>query len=163
MIHKIIWGFYILIIIGIIFIFIDISRCKNKKQSLENIKIHDENVYISESKTCGEYGRGVYAGRNIKEGEYFDSAEYIIDNTGDFRGILNDYTFNLIPIEREAYAFGNASLYNHSDKPSAKYFVDIKVNKIIFQSLRDIKKDEEITVFYGENWWKKRKKDFKQK
>jgi len=41
--------------------------------------------------------------------------------------------------------------------------LDEDIEKMVFRALRDISKDEEITVSYGEDWWSLRGKEFKKK
>ena len=58
------------------------------------------------------------------------------------------------------FPLGWVGLYNHSDTPNAKFEVDSE-KTISVVSLREIQADEEIFVYYGEDWWAK--KPFLQK
>jgi SET domain-containing protein len=65
---------------------------------------------------------------------------------------LSNYTFGLPgeAEERSVLALGYASLYNHKDNCNCDYLINEKVIKIF--ALRDIAKDEELFIFYGEDW-----------
>jgi len=163
MIHKIIWAFYGIILLCIIVFLFEEGKFNKKKGSMKDIRIYDDNVYIKGSEWGGEYGRGVYARRDIKKGEYFEEVEFVMDKDQKLTGLIKDYTFNLQSRKVIAIAFNCGSMYNHTDKPNCKYFLDEDIEKIVFMALRDISKDEEITVSYGENWWSLRGKEFKKK
>lgn len=156
-----------LIIIVKIFIIIiynyKINNYLKNKGSMKDICIYYDKVYIKESNVGGNYGRGVYAREDIKKGEVFEKAEIIEDKEQVLRGIILDYTFNLQSRGRNAMAFNAGSIYNHSDEPNAKYYLDDNKNIIVFYALKDIGKDEEIIVSYGDKWWKIRGKEFKKK
>ena len=47
---------------------------------------------------------------------------------------------------------GPATYINHSCEPNSKMYV-LRPREIVVQALRDIKKDEEITISYGSNYF----------
>lgn len=51
--------------------------------------------------------------------------------------------------EEAAIALGYGSLYNHSYTPNAKYRKDFDNNLLKYICIRDIQKDEEITINYN--------------
>ncbi|PJE76536.1 hypothetical protein COV05_04170 [Candidatus Uhrbacteria bacterium CG10_big_fil_rev_8_21_14_0_10_48_16] len=53
--------------------------------------------------------------------------------------------------------FRICSLYNHSYEPNAKYDKDFVNNRIVFTSVKTVKKGEEITVNYNGDPDKKEK------
>ena len=57
-----------------------------------------------------------------------------------------------------AICFGFGSYYNHSYKPNATYKKEIKKQIIRFIAIRDIKKNEEITVNYNYGKQKSKKR-----
>jgi len=57
--------------------------------------------------------------------------------------------------ERLVLTLGFGSLYNHTDTPNARYKEQYSETAIDFIALRDIKKDEEITVNYAQGKKKK--------
>ena len=50
--------------------------------------------------------------------------------------------------EQMVMALGFGSIYNHTDEPNAYYQERLQDQTIAFVALRDIAKDEEITVHY---------------
>ena len=70
-------------------------------------------------------------------------------------GIIRDYVFRKdAEAIRSVIAFGYASLYNHSDTPSASWFVD--ESYVVIRAIEPIKKDDEIFVSYGDTYWTSR-------
>lgn len=111
-------------------------------------------LYIGNSEIGGTYGRGVFANKKYDIGDIIESSPYIIDKLNNFIGPTRDYVFT-INSESVALAFGYASLYNHSDTPNARwYFVN---DKLVFQAIKTINKNEEILISYGSNYWNSRK------
>ena len=155
-------GFIIFLNILFISIYFISSNYLKNKGSMKDIKIYYENVYIKESNVGGNYGRGVYARKDIKKGEVFEVVQIIEDKDHVLRGIILDYTFNLESRGNNAIAFNAGSMYNHSDEPNAKYYLNDSKNVIVFHALKPIKKDDEIIVSYGEKWWKLRGKEFQK-
>ena len=90
-------------------------------------------------KDSGIHGKGLFARKDIKVGETIGSIEYKpTDKDGPYvlwiedQGILVDSELKYI---------------NHSPKPNACYCDDLDV-----VALKNIKKDEEITHDYGDDW-----------
>lgn len=52
--------------------------------------------------------------------------------------------------ERLIIALGFGSIYNHTDTPNAKYSEKYKEKTIDFIAIKEIKKNEEITVNYSQ-------------
>lgn len=61
---------------------------------------------------------------------------------------------------RAFFPLGWVGLYNHSDNPSAE-FVYVSDDLVGIRSLCEISIDQEITVCYGDHWW--RQKGYLQK
>lgn len=53
-------------------------------------------------------------------------------------------------------ALGFGSIYNHSDDPSIKLKFDYENQMFSAIAARDIEKDEELFVTYGDSYWKHR-------
>lgn len=90
-------------------------------------------------KKSGIHGKGLFAARNIKAGEVLGSIKYNpVDEDGPYvlwlaeQGIKVDCELKFI---------------NHSKKPNACYCDDLDV-----VALTNIKKGEEITHDYGDDW-----------
>lgn len=90
-------------------------------------------------KKSGIHGKGLFAARNVKAGEVLGSIKYNpVDEDGPYvlwlgeQGIKVDCELKFI---------------NHSKKPNACYCDDLDV-----VALKNIKKGEEITHDYGDDW-----------
>lgn len=95
-------------------------------------------------------GKGVFASQNIKKGEVVEVAPIIIlqfEELIDTKwNSLFDYYFWMDDFV--VLALGYGSLYNHSDKPNAKYSIYKNRKEVKFTALKDIKKGEEILFNY---------------
>jgi hypothetical protein len=47
-------------------------------------------------------------------------------------------------------------MYNHRDDPSAIYDIDAKKKVMVVRAAIPIRRGEEITVTYGDDWWNTR-------
>lgn len=97
---------------------------------------------------------GVFARENIAAGTIIEECP-IIFTRNDAYSI--DYAFNW-DNSMSALALGYGALYNHSENPNATYSTDKKTGIITFKAIKPIKKDEEIFVNYGKNWFPYRNK-----
>lgn len=107
-------------------------------------------------KNC-KYGRGVFARSKYLPGELIEVCPVIVldgldENLLDAygRGVLERYIFGFGK-NKVAIALGYGSLYNHSTKPNAAYGYSVKNKEIMFWSITDIKKGEQIFIDYGYN------------
>lgn len=102
---------------------------------------------------------GVFATDDIKSGEILEENCFIELPIGlnEFSSILLDYRYNYPRLSNKAQqvmAFGFSCVYNHSNDPSAKWETDEENRIFIFSAIKDIKKDEEIFIYYGgDNYW----------
>jgi len=115
--------------------------------------VASEKVYIKQSKIL-DAGRGVFARCDIKKDELIEKCpvvevpKYDVSNVRE--GILVTYFFYFGKNkQRLAIALGFGSIYNHSYKPNATYKIRHKEKTIDFIALKNIKKDDEITVNYN--------------
>ena len=111
-----------------------------------------DKVYIAESKIANA-GRGVYARRDIRKGEVVEMCPTIDISTDDLV-YLNETTLVTYlfycgdDLEQAVIALGFGSIYNHSYQPNAIYEIKPQKGVMSLVALRDISKDEEITVSY---------------
>ncbi|SEC56090.1 SET domain-containing protein [Paenibacillus sp. GP183] len=102
-------------------------------------------------KDTGKYGRGIYAARDIKNGEMLDEAPVIISPKSERehlkKTVLHNYFFRWDG--DLAIALGYGSIFNHSYTPNARYFTNIDNQTIDFYAMADIREGEEITVNYN--------------
>jgi len=105
------------------------------------------------------HGYGVFAKHDILSGSILEESSFI--NLTD--GIKNDYVFwyprggtpNSDHIaQSQVLVFGYASLYNHADNANATWITDIDNEMFVFMAQTDIKKNDEILIYYGDNdYW----------
>jgi SET domain-containing protein len=99
-------------------------------------------------------GRGVFARRQIAEGELIEQAPVLVIPGRQWRYVeqtlLYDYCFSWGPDhEHAALALGFGSIYNHSYRPNAAYIKRLSEQVIDFVALRSIAPGEEITINYN--------------
>ena len=92
--------------------------------------------YVKDSKI---HGKGLFARKNIKVGETIGSIKYNPTN--------KDGPYVLWVDEQGILVECDLKYINHSQKPNACYCEDLDV-----VALKNIKKDEEITHDYGDDW-----------
>lgn len=100
---------------------------------------------------CGPKGRGVVALSPIVKGEVFESAPVIVV-PGEQSGVLRQTALSSYYYEwgdDAAIALGYGSVYNHSYRPSARFYLNPAELRIEFVALRNIQAGEEITINYN--------------
>lgn len=110
-------------------------------------------IYISQSK-IENADRGVFADTNIKEGDLIETCPVIETRLQDYAHLkktkLRDYYFMWDKNNKKvAICLGFGSMYNHSYSPNATYKKNFKENIVNFIAIKNISKDEEITVNYN--------------
>lgn len=90
----------------------------------------------------------------IKKGELIERCPVIEVPKSDVSNLkesilINYYFYYGANNERLAVALGFGSIYNHSYEPNATYEKKPKEKVIDFVALKNIRKDEEITVSYN--------------
>jgi uncharacterized protein len=104
----------------------------------------------------GPHGRGVYARRDIAEGETIEICPTVEIDESDAGGILGDFVISSnVDADRNVLMLGYGSLYNHSFDASAEYEQHTD-DSLAFVATREIAEGEEITINYGEEWWETR-------
>jgi SET domain-containing protein len=118
--------------------------------------IYSPKIYVDKSPI---HGWGVFAKEDIMEGEVFEECPILtlpIDK-GEITSLLIDYRFNWPQgndFEEQVMALGYGSLYNHSDNANSFWISDLENRTFKFISNREIKKGEEIFVWYGDmSYW----------
>ncbi|HVX88138.1 MAG TPA: SET domain-containing protein [Gemmatimonadales bacterium] len=107
-------------------------------------------------------GRGVFATRDIAEGETLDDCHVLIIGAEDAERLeetpLGSHYFHWEGEEdddrwRGAIALGVASLVNHSPEPNAGVWQDYERQRLVLEALRPIAAGEEIVIDYEVELW----------
>jgi SET domain-containing protein len=118
--------------------------------------IYNPKIYVDKSPI---HGWGVFAKEDIMEGEVFEECPVLTlpIEKGEITSLLVDYRFNWPQgndFEEQVVTLGYGSIYNHSNNANAYWVSDLENKTFKFISNREIKKDEEIFVWYGDvSYW----------
>ena len=109
------------------------------------------------------HGQGVFATREIAEGEIIEQCPYIVIDDDDLAEAnrLQDYLFTS-PDQPGDYlcVLGYGMMYNHSNEPNAEWEIDEDdIQFVRFTALKPISHGEEIFQNYGDEYWKTRTDD----
>ncbi len=131
---------------------------KKTKEVAQRVYYKNPKIEVRKSKISGI---GVFANKNIKEGEILEECHFLLVdmNWNKADPNLNDYIFCYGEKYTETQAiicFGLGSCYNHNDEPSAGWEVKKRDKMLIFTAWRDIKKGEEIFISYSKEYWTER-------
>ena len=106
-------------------------------------------IYVEQTP---DKGRGVFALITFSEGDVIEVAPFIKVPGKDYEKVtntvLNNYWYDLNKKDC-AVGLGYTSLYNHANEPNATYVLNSKNQTIKIVALKDIVKDQEITIDYG--------------
>ena len=101
-------------------------------------------------------GNGVFTTKNIRRGSIFDIAHFILISNDEYDIIkdttIGNYLFSWDENKSQyqtAIPFTICQFINHSFNPNAKYSYKFTDNTIEFSAIKDILKDEEITLNYN--------------
>ena len=104
------------------------------------------------------HGYGVFADKIFKQNSIIEKCYAIISNGKD--ASLKNYYYQAAEIC--FLPSGCGLLYNHADIPNACYYFDEARQLLVFEAVRDISPGEEIVIYYGENWFSRRKLSVKK-
>lgn len=127
-----------------------------------NETIYDSSqIYVADSRIDGA-GLGVFAARSFTAGEPVEIAPAVFvpeseterrsDFISDYSVLLDDEAGG----EIIAVMLGYGSIYNHSESPSLSLDLCLPERAAIFTALRDVEAGEELTISYGDFYWKSR-------
>lgn len=119
----------------------------------ERILFPSHKIYLSPSQ-IENAGRGVFAKVHIKKDEEIEQCPVIEIPPHQVEFIRQTEIYNYFfswgkDFKQAAITLGFGSLYNHSYTPNATYVKRFKNKLITFVAIKDIEKDEEITVNYN--------------
>jgi len=112
-------------------------------------------------KNTPKMGRGIFAERDINEGDIVEVSPCLVFNKKDEWTIqeteLKMYVFS---DERggSVLALGIGSLFNHSKRPNVTYFYNNNTNTVVFTATRKISKGTQLFINYGYDPVAKRKR-----
>jgi uncharacterized protein len=106
-------------------------------------------------KTTTEFGRGLYAGLDIKKNKVITSCELLVLNAIDTTLVnstdLQFYTFKYEGA-KDCLCLGDGEIFNHSTKANVGYVLEFHPDQdrkiMTFYALRDIKADEQLFIDY---------------
>jgi len=110
------------------------------------------------------HGYGVFAKDDIKKDELLEECFYMVQ-PGISQIYNEDYIYSWPKYGKSKYmtvVLGYGSMYNSSKKQNdnnAHYETDEENHIFVFRAIKDIKKDSEILIWYGPDWWKGHKKE----
>ena len=112
---------------------VDMNRCNSS------------NIYIDNSIKGGEFGRGVFANKNYKEGDVIETGPLLVgDKNNMFVGLYKNYVW--LQNDKIVLALGNISICNHSHDNNSHVIFNNDTYKLIAN--KNINKGEEVLVTY---------------
>jgi len=134
-------------------------RCRHSRflRELKLKKTVQKKWYVADTK---KYGRGVFASRDLRKGESIAVCPYIVDTQDSMGGRFMDLAWDESGFS--VMVLGCGSLLNHSDKNANTQWRyrdgqfsadDPSIQFIVYETTRDVKKDEEFKINYGEEYW----------
>jgi SET domain-containing protein len=114
-----------------------------------------KNVRVGQSNISG---RGVFALRNLSNGDIIERCPVLEVNEEDVGGELVNYVFYGDSEKQRLVAMGNGMLFNHSSFPNVGYYLEETAlgPELVLYALRNIRKGEELFYNYGREWWSSR-------
>jgi uncharacterized protein len=102
------------------------------------------------------HGRGVFATRDVAEGEIVEVCPTLELHEDEVAGRLLDYVFDSgYDPHAVVLPLGYGMLYNHASPANIEY-VEHDEDAIAYVAVRDIRAGEELTIDYGGEWWETR-------
>ena len=99
--------------------------------------------------------RGILATKSIKKGVIIDISHFIIISNKDYEIIENtivyDYIFEFIDSGRKVRCIilSFTQFINHSYIPNVRYRYNSRDKTVIYETIKDIEKGQELTVNYN--------------
>ena len=99
------------------------------------------------------HGYGVFATQDIAADQLIEEChllkrKFVLD--------FSDYVFRYANKNSSVLPLGFGAIYNHSSTPNARHYVDPEQDLLLLHSNQAIRKDEEIFITYGPNWFSAR-------
>lgn len=116
----------------------------------------DKRLFVSKVK---DIGYGVFASKYIPKNTVIEIAicKHIYDNQiCEDLSLINDYTY-YYDSKKCVLALGYGSIYNHASDEISNVIYLVTKNKIIYETTKDIQKNQQLTIDYSDEWVKNRK------
>lgn len=108
-------------------------------------------------KMSGKKGRGVFTSRPIPADVVIEESPVIVISEKERvlldQTLLHDYIFEWGNDKKQCcMALGYVPVYNHSYQSNCEYVMDFELQTIRVVTIRDIAKNEELTINYNGDW-----------
>jgi uncharacterized protein len=107
-------------------------------------------IYVKNSPI---HGYGVFAKQDIRP-------EEVIEICPTLKSLLPDQKLENYYFKPKDYYYllpmGYGCLYNHAEQPNCELYFDKEADLIIFKAIKPILKDEEVLIYYHDNWFQDR-------
>jgi SET domain-containing protein len=102
-------------------------------------------------------GRGIFTREAIPAGTVVEIAPVIVMTPEDRKHIdktiMHDYIFEWGDDQKSCIqALGYVPLYNHAYESNCEYEMDYRKNIITIRTVRNVRKNEELTINYNGEW-----------
>ena len=113
-------------------------------------------------------GWGLFAKEKIKNGEFIEECQYATLQL-PITGSINKYHYSWpksegqhhsdpeMDFSRRTIVFGYAAYYNCAktwEERCVDWYTDHEDDIYVFKAVKDIEKDEELCIYYGDAFWK---------
>lgn len=111
-------------------------------------------LYLKKSKGKG---LGVFSSETIPAKRVVEKSSVIVMSPEDRKHVektfLQNYIFEWAEDNKSCcLALGYISMYNHSYEANCEYIMDFEKQTMVIKTLREIKKDDELTINYNGEW-----------
>lgn len=114
-------------------------------------------IPLVEIRNSGKKGRGVFAIRDIYAGTVVEVSPVIVMTQEDRKLLDQTLLYNYIfewgdDKSRCCMALGYVAMYNHSNESNCEYEMDFQKETMAIRAVRDILRNEELTINYNGDW-----------
>ena len=116
----------------------------------------DRRLFVSKIENIGY---GIFSSKFIPANTVVEIAmsKHVYDNQiCEDLSLINDYTY-YYDDKKCVLALGFGSIYNHASYGINNLSYIVTKNKIIYKTIKDIQKNQQLTIDYGEEWVQNRK------
>lgn len=98
------------------------------------------------------HGYGVFADADLAAGDLIEEC-HIIEFSMSDAFINYKYDFKIDGQNVTCMPLGFGGIYNHSNSPNARFDYNEQTKLLVFTATQAIKRNEEIFIYYGKNWF----------